>query len=426
MYSTLRHQILPILLFFSFGASAQNAPKAIITFKGSGKKTNASYSKTLGIKTDTLCSTRYAVYTGLSDTLYKIQIQHNPLKNVVRTTISDNAGNNIGNVPAFTCKYHTSGLIFNNTSLLDTAIDATKPYDWLYFYNDTSRTYLSSGYISINDTVNISLDKFSKSIQSEHSRISKSLLANPPLVKAFAKNERNKEKYISQLENAGASSSQKAAGRDAEIKQLKSDLGALREKSNAMFANYDSLCDKVYRLSFLPNAYATVKKEVWDIKTDSLLYKHAHENYFENTDVKLIIKIQTDTSGAVTAADLVFPTSVSALSSKDSYLLTVLTGIIKKETFPTNKVDIYGKKYAVKTYLEKELFISVKNRKEKIFYTDKDNVVYNETKLPLEKDVKDQFNAKMYAGAKAGKYGAQIMSFTVNKLTKEVVKSVDF
>jgi hypothetical protein len=228
------------------------------------------------------------------------------------------------------------------------------------------------------------------------------------------------------LENAGASSSQKAAGRDSEIKQLKSELGALREKSNAMFANYDSLCDKVYRLSFLPNAYTTVQKDVWDIKTDSLLYKHAHENYFENTDVKLIIKIQTDTSGVVTAADLVFPTSVSALSSKDSYLFTVLTGIIKKETFPTNKVDIYGKKYAVKTYLEKELFISVKNRKEKILYTDKDNVSFNETKLPLEKDVKDQFNAKMYAGAKAGKYGAQIMSFTVNKLTKEVVKSVDF
>lgn len=426
MISNLRYQILSFVLCLSFAASAQNAPKATITFKGSGKKTNASYSKTQGIKTDTLCSTRYAVYTGLSDTLYKIQIQHNPLKNVVRTTITDNAGNNIGNAPTFTCKYHASGLIFNNTSLLDTAIDATKPYDWLYFYNDTSRTYLSSGYISINDTVNISLDKFSKSILSEHSRIAKSLLANPPLVKAFAKNERNKEKYISQMENAGASSSQKAAGRDAEIKQLKSDLGALREKSNAMFANYDSLCDKVYRLSFLPNAYATVQKEVWDIKTDSLLYKHAHENYFENTDVKLIIKIQTDTSGAVTAADLVFPTSVSALSSKDSYLLTVLTGIIKKETFPTNKVDIYGKKYAVKTYLEKELFISVKNRKEKILYTDKDNVVYNETKLPLEKDVKDQFNAKMYAGAKAGKYGAQIMSFTVNKLTKEVVKSVDF
>jgi hypothetical protein len=366
------------------------------------------------------------VFTGVNDTLYKIQIHHNPLKNQVRTTIVDKDGNSLGNFPSFACKYHASGLIFNNTSLLDTAIDANKTYDWQYFYNDTSRTYLSSGFITISDTINISLDKFSKGILSEHSRISKSLLANPPLVKVFNKNDRNKGRYISQLENAGASSSQKAAGRDSEIKQLKSELGALREKSNAMFANYDSLCDKVYRLSFLPNAYTTVQKDVWDIKTDSLLYKHAHENYFENTDVKLIIKIQTDTSGVVTAADLVFPTSVSALSSKDSYLFTVLTGIIKKETFPTNKVDIYGKKYAVKTYLEKELFISVKNRKEKILYTDKDNVSFNETKLPLEKDVKDQFNAKMYAGAKAGKYGAQIMSFTVNKLTKEVVKSVDF
>jgi hypothetical protein len=426
MISKLPFNSLALALLMNFGSYAQTAPKAIITFKVSGKKTNASFTKSQGIKSDTLCSTRYAVFTGVNDTLYKIQIHHNHLKNQVRTTIVDKDGNSLGNFPAFACKYHASGLIFNNTSLLDTAIDANKTYDWQYFYNDTSRTYLSSGFITISDTINISLDKFSKGILSEHSRISKSLLANPPLVKVFNKNDRNKGRYISQLENAGASSSQKAAGRDSEIKQLKSELGALREKSNAMFANYDSLCDKVYRLSFLPNAYTTVQKDVWDIKTDSLLYKHAHENYFENTDVKLIIKIQTDTSGVVTAADLVFPTSVSALSSKDSYLFTVLTGIIKKETFPTNKVDIYGKKYAVKTYLEKELFISVKNRKEKILYTDKDNVSFNETKLPLEKDVKDQFNAKMYAGAKAGKYGAQIMSFTVNKLTKEVVKSVDF
>jgi hypothetical protein len=100
--------------------------------------------------------------------------------------------------------------------------------------------------------------------------------------------------------------------------------------------------------------------------------------------------------------------------------------MIKKEIFTPNKIDIYGKKFAVKTTLEKDLFVSIKNRKDKILYTDKDNSIYAETKLPLPTDVRTQFNSKLYAGAKSGKYGVKIISFTINKFVKEIVKEVEF
>jgi len=415
-----------LFLLAAVATLGQNLPKGAMTYKVSGKKTNVVYSRTLSSRGDTAFITRYAVFAPGSDTLYRIWLLHNPGSKSIRSMASSGSATATSAPASISYKFHNSGLIMNQVSLADTGIDVNKTYDWMVFHADTSRTYLSACNLTLADSVNLTLDKLPKGILLEHSRISKSLLAAPALVKIMQRQDRQLSGRIKQLEASTASGSNMVATLSAENSKLKSDLNALREKNSAMAGNYDSLCHKVYRLSYAPNAYATTQKEAWDLKVDSLLYKHAHENYFENTDVKFTIKIQTDSNGVVTATDLVFPASVSALSSKDSYILTVLTGIIKKETFAPNKIDVYGKTYAVKTYLEKELFISVKNRKEKVLYTDKDNVAYNETKLPLPQDVKDQFNAKMYAGAKAGKYGAQIMSFTVNKLTKEVVKTVDF
>lgn len=414
---------LILIANFSFSQTAQ---KGAIVNKFSGKKTNVSYSRVLSAKNDSTFSTKYSIYNAKGDTLYKLVLKHYAGQRSIRLDATDVSRTVTTQPVSIDYHYYNSGMVFNNVSFLDTAADAIKMFDFALYFQDTSRTYMSVNALTINDSLNLNLDKIFKAVINEHNKIIKGLAASPVLGKLLMKQEKLVSKRLTALEKSNNESGAKIKALNDQTEKLSNDVKACKNASESMVVNNDSLSRNLYSLKYFPNTYPTEKKDAWDLKIDSTIYKHCAEYFFENTDIKFVIKVTVDTNGVVTATDLTYPASVSALSTKDNYLFTVLTGMIKKETFTPNKVDIYGKKFSVKTSIEKDLFISIKNRKEKILYTDKDNVVYNETKIALPADVKAQFNAKLYAGAKADKYGAKIISFTVNKFVKEIVKEVEF
>jgi hypothetical protein len=413
-------------LFISSYTFSQAPQKGFVTNKTSGKKSAISYLRKLSAQSDSSYNSRYSLYNAKGDTLYKFFVRHNPGKRSIRVSALEVKSNAQLNNPNLDYHYYNCGMVFNNISFLDTAVDAAAMYDYALYFQDTSRTYVSLSSLTIQDSLTFSLDKIFKSVISDHNRLIKNLYASPSLVKLLQKQEKLVAKRMNVLEKDNGTLRYVISSIDSVNEKLVNDFMYCVNNSNQLVIYNDSLSRMVYASKYAPNSYPTTNKESWELKIDSAIYNHCAEYFFENTDVKFIIKVTVDTNGVVTATDLTYPASVTALSTKDNYLFTVLTGMIKKEVFTPNKIDIYGKKFAVKTTLEKDLFVSIKNRKDKIVYTDKDNSVFSETKLPLPNDVRNQFNAKLYAGAKAGKYGVKIISFTVNKFVKEIVKEVEF
>ena len=405
---------------------SQTLQKGFVTNKTSSKKSSVSYLRNLNAQLDTSYNSSYSIFNTKGDTLYKVLVKHNPARRSIKVSAEVVKSNSKINNPSIDYHYYNSGMVFNNVSFLDTAIDAAAMYDYALYFQDTSRTYVSLSSLTIEDSLNISLDKIFKSVISDHNRILKNINASPSLTKLLQKQEKLVAKRMNTLEKSNNESSTTIKGLNDRNEKLTEEISNCKINSAQMLINNDSLSRLVYAAKYSPNSYPTSNKESWELKIDSAIYNQCSQYFFENTDIKYIIKITVDTNGVVTATDLTYPASVTALSTKDNYLFTILTGMIKKEVFTPNKIDIYGKKFAVKTTLEKDLFISIKNRKDKIIYSDKDNSVYAETKLPLPNDVKNQFNGKLYVGAKAGKYGVKIISFTVNKFVKEIIKEVEF
>jgi hypothetical protein len=413
-------------LFISSYTFSQSPQKGFVTNKTSGKKSAISYLRYLSSQSDSSYNSRYSLYNAKGDTLYKVFVRHNPGKRSIRVSALDVKSNAQINNPNLDYHYYNCGMVFNNISFLDTAVDAAAMYDYALYFQDTSRTYVSLSSLTIQDSLMLSLDKIFKSVISDHNRLIKNLYASPSLAKLLQKQEKLVSKRLNSLEKSNNESSAEIKGLKEKNEKLAIEINNCKNNSAQMIINNDSLSRMVYASKYAPNSYPTTNKESWELKIDSAIYNHCAEYFFENTDIKYVIKITVDTNGVVIATDLSYPASVTSLSTKDNYLYTVLTGMIKKEIFAPNKIDIYGRKFAVKTTLEKDLFVSIKNRKDKIIYTDKDNSVYSETKLALPNDVKNQFNAKLYAGAKAGKYGVKIISFTINKFVKEIIKEVEF
>lgn len=421
-------KVIVIFLFtlYVVGSFAQAPQKGFITNKTSGKKSTISYLRKLSVQSDTSYNSSYSLFNTVGDTLYKLLVKHNPVSRRIKVYSEVVKSTTKLCNPSIDYHYYNCGMVFNNISFLDTAVDASVLYDYALYFQDTSRTYVSLNSLTIQDSLTLTLDKIFKSVISDHNRLIKNLNASPSLAKLLLKQEKLVAKRMNALEKSSNESSSIINELNEKINKLSLEINTCKNNSAQMITNNDSLSKMVYSSKYYPNSYPTTNKESWELKIDSAIYNHCAEYFFENTDIKYVIKITVDTNGLVTSIDLSYPSSVTSLSTKDNYLYTVLTGMIKKEIFTPNKIDIYGKKFAVKTTLEKDLFVSIKNRKDKILYTDKDNSIYAETKLPLPIDVRTQFNSKLYAGAKSGKYGVKIISFTINKFVKEIVREVEF
>jgi len=421
-------QVKNALLFLSILSStaySQITNKGMLTSK-LNKKTSITYNKFNSSPADTLFTTRYSVAIG-ADTSYKIIVNHNPFSKTIRVLCDDiKTGVTSYPVSSIYYQYNNSGMVFNNESNLDTALNLTKLYGYLLFFQDTARQFISLNSITTSDSSNMVLEKVSKSILNEHNKIAIGLIQNPALSKLLIRQDRMLAKRINMLEKSTSESSVTINGLKFKNSVLAEDLKNCKKTSEFSLVANDSLSNKVYNLVNFQKSYTTENKERWNKILDSVIYDHCSESYFENTDIKFVIKITTDTFGVVTNTDIIYPAAVTALSSKDNYLYSSLCTMMKKAVFTPNKIDIYGKKYSVKTAIEKDLFISIKNNKMKVLFTDKDNIVDNDTKLPLSADMKKQVNGKLYVGAKAGKYGIKVCSFTVNNLVKEIVKEMEY